>query len=45
VWALINHVREVVLERRGVALSTEVRLLGFPDGENGAMVLGEGDDG
>jgi UDP-N-acetylmuramate dehydrogenase len=45
VWALINHVRELVLERRGVALSTEVRLLGFPDGENGAMVLGEGDDG
>jgi UDP-N-acetylmuramate dehydrogenase len=44
VWALIAHVREVVLERRGVALSTEVRLLGFPDGENGAMVLGEGND-
>lgn len=44
VWALIGHVREVVLERRGVALSTEVRLLGFPDGENGAMVLGEGND-
>jgi UDP-N-acetylmuramate dehydrogenase len=44
VWALITHVREVVLERCGVALSTEVRLLGFPDGENGAMVLGEGND-
>ena len=44
VWALIGHVREVVLERRGVALSTEVRLLGFPDGENGAMVLGEGNN-
>jgi len=44
VWALIAHVREVVLERRGVALSTEVRLLGFPDGENGAMVRGEGND-
>jgi UDP-N-acetylmuramate dehydrogenase len=37
VWALMTHVRAVVFERCGVTLSTEVRLLGFPDGENGAM--------
>jgi hypothetical protein len=27
----------VVLDRCGVALSPEVRLLGFPDSENGGM--------
>jgi UDP-N-acetylmuramate dehydrogenase len=37
VWALMTHVRTVVLERCGIALSTEVRLLGFPEDENGAM--------
>jgi UDP-N-acetylmuramate dehydrogenase len=41
---LIDHVRGVVLERSGVALSTEVRLLGFPDGENGAVAHGGGND-
>jgi UDP-N-acetylmuramate dehydrogenase len=37
VWAVMNHVRAVVFERCGVELSTEVRLLGFPEGENGEM--------
>ena len=37
VWALMEHVRTVVLQRCGVALSTEVRLLGFDGEETGAM--------
>jgi UDP-N-acetylmuramate dehydrogenase len=37
VRALMAHVRAVVLERCGVALSPEVRLLGFPDDETGGM--------
>jgi UDP-N-acetylmuramate dehydrogenase len=37
VLALMAHVRAVVLERGGVALSPEVRLLGFPDDETGVM--------
>jgi UDP-N-acetylmuramate dehydrogenase len=41
VRALMEHVREVVLDRYGVALSPEVRLLGFRDDDNGVME-GEG---
>ncbi len=37
VRALMDHVRAVVLDRCGVALATEVRLLGFADDENGAV--------
>jgi UDP-N-acetylmuramate dehydrogenase len=37
VRALMEHVREVVLERCGVTLTTEVRLLGFGEGETGGM--------
>ena len=37
VRALMEHVRAVVLDRCGVALHAEVRLLGFADGETGAM--------
>jgi UDP-N-acetylmuramate dehydrogenase len=40
VRALLEHVRAVVLERCGVALSTEVRLLGFGDWETEAMDAG-----
>jgi UDP-N-acetylmuramate dehydrogenase len=39
VRSLMAHVRAVVFEQCGVALATEVRLLGFPDDENGAMEL------
>jgi UDP-N-acetylmuramate dehydrogenase len=42
VHALMEHVRRVVAERCGVTLRAEVRLLGFGDGENGA-VDGNGD--
>ena len=37
VRALMEHVRAAVAERCGVTLRTEVRLLGFGDGETGAM--------
>lgn len=37
VRALMEHVRSVVLERSGVALAAEVRLLGFEDGKTGAV--------
>ncbi|MBV8462859.1 MAG: FAD-binding protein [Acidimicrobiales bacterium] len=37
VRALMEHVRRVVAERCGVALRTEVRLLGFDDGKTGAV--------
>ncbi len=37
VRALMSHVRAVVLDRCGVALAAEVRLLGFADGDNGAV--------
>jgi UDP-N-acetylmuramate dehydrogenase len=44
VRAVMTHVRAVVLERCGVGLSTEVRLLGFPEGENGEMAREGVDD-
>jgi len=37
VRALMEHVRRVVAERCGVALRTEVRLLGFDDGKTGPV--------
>jgi UDP-N-acetylenolpyruvoylglucosamine reductase, C-terminal domain len=37
VRALMEHVRAVVAERCGVTLQTEVRLLGFGDGETGTV--------
>jgi UDP-N-acetylmuramate dehydrogenase len=37
VRALMEHVRAVVAERCGVTLRTEVRLLGFAEGETGAV--------
>lgn len=37
VRALMEHVRGVVLERSGVALTEEVRLLGFEGGKTGAV--------
>jgi UDP-N-acetylmuramate dehydrogenase len=37
VRALMEHVREVVLQKCGVALTAEVRLLGFGEGETGEM--------
>jgi UDP-N-acetylmuramate dehydrogenase len=37
VRSLMAYVADVVLDRCGVALSPEVRLLGFPDSENGGM--------
>ena len=37
VRALMEHVRATVAERSGVALTAEVRLLGFGEGETGAM--------
>jgi UDP-N-acetylmuramate dehydrogenase len=37
VRALMEHVRATVLERSGVTLTTEVRLLGFTEGETGDM--------
>jgi UDP-N-acetylmuramate dehydrogenase len=37
VHALMEHVRGVVAKRCGVVLRTEVRLLGFEDGETGAV--------
>ena len=42
VRALMEHVRRQVLAHGGVALSAEVRLLGFEEGETGAMVGTEG---
>lgn len=42
VYALLQHVREVVSERCGVVLRTEVRLLGFGGEETGAMRSGGG---
>jgi UDP-N-acetylmuramate dehydrogenase len=44
VHAVLVHVRHVVAERCGVELHTEVRLLGFGDGETGA-VRGPGGNG
>jgi UDP-N-acetylmuramate dehydrogenase len=41
VRALMEHVRARVLEHAGVALSAEVRLLGFADGETGGVPAGE----
>jgi UDP-N-acetylmuramate dehydrogenase len=43
VRALMDHVRSVVAERCGVALQTEVRLLGFDGAQTGAMTR-PGDD-
>ena len=43
VRALMEHVRRQVLAHGGVSLSAEVRLLGFEEGETGAMVGTEGD--
>jgi UDP-N-acetylmuramate dehydrogenase len=43
VRALMEHVRRQVLARSGVSLSAEVRLLGFEEGETGAMVGAEKD--
>ncbi len=37
VRALMEHVRAVVADRCGIVLRTEVRLLGFDDGETGAV--------
>jgi UDP-N-acetylenolpyruvoylglucosamine reductase len=37
VHALMAHVREVVTQQSGVVLRAEVRLLGFPGGETGAV--------
>lgn len=37
VRALMRHVRQVVAAESGVELRAEVRLLGFPDGEDGAV--------
>jgi len=37
VRAVLEHVRAVVEERCGITLRTEVRLLGFADGETGAV--------
>lgn len=37
---LIDHVRHVVAERLGVALATEVHLVGFPTGDNGTRGTG-----
>ena len=37
VRALMEHVRATVLERSGVTLTAEVRLLGFAEGETGDM--------
>jgi UDP-N-acetylmuramate dehydrogenase len=42
VRALVEHVRQVVSEHCGITLRTEVRLLGFADGEDG-RVDGSGD--
>jgi UDP-N-acetylmuramate dehydrogenase len=44
VRALMAHVRAVVLERLEVTLTPEVRLLGFPDDDTGAMAPPEGTD-
>lgn len=44
VYALLQHVRAAVAERCGVDLRTEVRLLGYGDGETGA-VRGSGGGG
>jgi UDP-N-acetylmuramate dehydrogenase len=41
VRALMEHVRGQVLAQCGVSLSAEVRLLGFEEGETGAMVEAE----
>jgi UDP-N-acetylmuramate dehydrogenase len=41
VRALMEHVRRQVLAQCGVSLSAEVRLLGFEEGETGAMVEAE----
>jgi UDP-N-acetylmuramate dehydrogenase len=41
VRALMEHVRREVLAQSGVSLSAEVRLLGFEEGETGAMAGGE----
>jgi UDP-N-acetylmuramate dehydrogenase len=41
VRALMEHVRRQVLAHCGVSLSAEVRLLGFEEGETGAMVEAE----
>jgi UDP-N-acetylmuramate dehydrogenase len=41
VRALMEHVRRRVLTQSGVSLSAEVRLLGFEEGETGAMVQAE----
>jgi UDP-N-acetylmuramate dehydrogenase len=41
VRALMEHVRRQVLAQCGVSLSAEVRLLGFEEGETGAMVTAE----
>jgi len=41
VRALMEHVRTQVLAQCGVSLSAEVRLLGFEEGETGAMVTAE----
>jgi UDP-N-acetylmuramate dehydrogenase len=41
VRALMEHVRRQVLAQCGVSLSAEVRLLGFEEGETGAMVKAE----
>jgi UDP-N-acetylmuramate dehydrogenase len=41
VRALMEHVRRQVLAQCGVSLSAEVRLLGFEEGETGAMVQAE----
>jgi UDP-N-acetylmuramate dehydrogenase len=42
VRALMEHVGAVVLARSGVALTAEVRLLGFEDGKTGAVTTVEG---
>jgi UDP-N-acetylmuramate dehydrogenase len=41
VRALMTFVQRAVLERFGVSLSPEVRLLGFADGDNGAVASDE----
>jgi UDP-N-acetylmuramate dehydrogenase len=41
VRALMEHVRQQVRAQCGVSLSAEVRLLGFEEGETGAMVQAE----
>jgi UDP-N-acetylmuramate dehydrogenase len=42
VYALMEHVRGVVAERCGVALRTEVRLLGFDGGKTGQVPVTDG---